>query len=227
MLDFNDAVEQKEMSGHGPIPKDSIVLFQMEIRQPPSNKELEDLDQSDPKRMWITKSGTGNNHYLDCEFTVLSPSFDGKRVWQKLTQIGTDTACRISNSFLRAVLEANRGIMPNDASPAAVEARKVSGYQDFNGLKFPGVVGYEKINPGDKFINNNIKRVVTPDKEEFAAMQEDMEIISDNPIPEIPQAGQTTASQPAKTGWGAAAATGGGGQAAQAEGMPQNPARKW
>ncbi len=92
-------------------------------------------------------------------------------------------------AFLRAALESARGIDPKDSSQGATQARQLNSWLDFDGLEFPVVVGIQKPKAGDQYINNEISRAVTPDKPEYQQVMSGGEVISDNPIPEIPQAG--------------------------------------
>lgn len=46
--------------------------------------------------------------------------------------------------MLRSILESARGIKPDDGSEAAMNARRVDSYGDFDGLGFVAKIGFEK-----------------------------------------------------------------------------------
>lgn len=195
MLNFNGAGEQKEFGGgNGPIPPKSIVKVRMSVREPSDKK------RSSIHPMLTISSADNNNHYLDCEFEVVTGRFAGVKVWQNFIVSGSEKATAISMAFLRAVIEASRGIDPKDASPLATQARTLSDWRDFSGMEFPVMVGVKKPKVGDQYINNEIMRAITPDKAEYRQVMAGGEIVSDLPIPAIPDGGQQT--QHGAPAWG-------------------------
>ena len=175
MIDLNGAAEQKEFS-QGPIPPNSIVWVKMEIRKSTDKKsKLNDL---------LTVS-ENNNHYLDCELEVLSPSYSGSRIWERYIVSGHEKATQISMSIIRAMVEASRKISPKDTSPAASKARQLNDWADLQGIQFPVQVGIQKSRQGDKYINNSIKKVITLDNDKYQESLIKGEIITDEIIPDI------------------------------------------
>lgn len=215
-VDLNTADEQG--SGAGTIPEDSIVIVVAEIRPPKAGKE----GTSHPL---FCKSSSSPYEYLDFEFTVVSTKFKDRKIWQNFMLYYTGTATEkssqaisISMRTLRAMVEAARKINPKDATPAAVNARIISDFSDLNSMMFPIVVGCEWGKPnaeGRRYLNNTIKRIVTPDDERFAKVFADPGgiILSDKPLPTEPPAPAPAGS--AKPTWAApppkaaAAASGG------------------
>ena len=200
--DFNDAPEQRDFSG-GPIPPDSAVLVKLTIRQPkPENVFSQDA------AVFRASSGLLG---LDCEFEVVSGQFAGKKIWEltwlpeQLQQIslskGQVGACQGGVSKMRAILEATRGITPTDMSDAAKNARRMDSFLDLDGLIFGVIVGVQKPKAGDQYVNNSIKRIITIDRDEYQTIMHGGEIITDKPIPEIPQGNATQSGSPAP-GWG-------------------------
>lgn len=193
MLDFNDAPEQKVSSG--PIPPDSVVKVRLVLRQPKDEYAL-------PEDPMIFQASSGLLG-LDCEFEVVGGSFAGKHIWENLwlppnmQQIqlskGQHGACEGGVAKMRAILEAARNISPSDQSQAARNARTMRAWNDLNGLEFGVVVGVQKIKAGDQYVNNSIKKIVTPDDERYQHVMSGGEIISDKPVPELPTAPQATA----------------------------------
>jgi len=192
MLDFNDAETQKE-GGTGPIPEDSIVPLKMTIRPPKAGKE-------GSTHIAFCRSGKGNE-YIDVEFEALG-SFAGRKIWQNFTLVGSETAAKISMRTLRAIVESARGISPSDASPQATAGRQLSDWLDFNDMTFLAKVGTvveQSQKDGNYYVNNTIKRIITPDDAEYSAG----EFISDKPLPPIPIPGE---APPVSTARPAAAA---------------------
>lgn len=190
MIDFNDAELQHEGTG-GAIPEDSIVPFMMTIRPPKAGKE-------GSQHPLFCRSAKGNE-YIDVEFEAQG-SCKGRKIWQNFTLHGSDTAAKISMRTLRAIVESARGIAPSDASPQAAEGRKLADFADFNGMTFLArvkCVVEKSEKDGNYYVNNEFKKIITPDDEEYLAG----EYISDKPLPTVPAAGE---SLPAKTSTAAA-----------------------
>lgn len=201
MLDFNQA-ELQGAGGRGPIPEDSIVPFKMTIRPPKAGKE--------GKTHALFCRAQSGNEYIDVEFEALG-SFEGAKMWQNFTLVGSDMAAKISMRTLRAIIESARGVAPSDASPAATAMRQLSDWADFNSMTFlvkVGTVIEQSTKDGRYYVNNTIKKIITPDDVEYAAG----ESISDKPLPQVPEAGAAPAAAAAKPStaapaWGAPAAT--------------------
>lgn len=196
MIDMNSAEPQGAPSA-GAIPEDSIIPFKMTIRPPKAGKE-------GSQHALFCKSSKGNE-YIDVEFEALG-SFAGRKVWVNYTLVGSDTAAKISMRTLRAIVESARAIPPSDSSPQATAGRQLSDWYDFNGMTFLAKVGTvveQSQKDGNWYINNTIKRIVTPDDEEYQFGEK----ITDKPLPPIPDASQASA-KPAPTAATAAPAWG-------------------
>lgn len=191
-INFNDAEEQRESAGT--IPAGSMVKVRMTIRQPEAN-----FVGTDPM---LKLSKKGDCEMLDCEFEVISGQFAKRKIWSNYV-VGGQTAghakaTQISMRLMRAIVEAIRGISPKDQSGNAAQGRYLNSWADLQGAEFGIVVDVEKPQPGDRYVNNCIKRVITVDDEQFQHVMAGGEIITDAPIPEIPQATQSAAP-----GWAA------------------------
>ena len=74
----------------------------------------------------------------------------------------------MGRTFIKAVLNSARGIHPGDSSPAAQNARRISGFADLEGVEFLGKVDWDKDQNGqDKCV---IKAAITPDHKDYAAL---------------------------------------------------------
>lgn len=186
MIDLGQAGQQKE-GVRGTIPPQSIVKVRMEIRKPKKP------DQQDPA-VTIFKTGLKG---LDCEFTVVSGQFEGVRIWENwflLPGLQTITLtdgqrgiCDGSMAKARAVVEAARNLDPADPSAN----RTIQFWSDMDGLEFPVKVGVDVPKHGDRYLNNNIIKVITPGDEHYTTVMGGGEVISDKPLPEIPPAPQS------------------------------------
>jgi hypothetical protein len=76
---------------------------------------------------------------------------------------GSLKAVNITRTTLRAILESCRGIRSDDKSPASMDARRVSGVGDFDGMEFVAKIGVEKGENGYKD-KNRLMEAITPDK---------------------------------------------------------------
>ncbi|MGE4442740.1 MAG: hypothetical protein AB7D27_14825 [Desulfomicrobium sp.] len=187
-INFNEADEQRESAGA--IPAGSMVKVRMTIRQPEAGSVGTD--------QMLKLSKKGDCEMLDCEFEVVSGQFVTRKIWNNFIVDGsTDGHCKaaqISMRVMRAIVEAVRGISPKDTSPAATQGRVLNSWADLQGMEFGVVVGVDQPKPGDRYVNNTIKRVITADDEQFQHIMAGGEIITDAPLPEIPQAGASTAA---------------------------------
>jgi len=196
MLDFGN---EREQSTGGCIPEDSICLFKLSIRKPeePQNGKRDKRT----KNPFVSSSESGI-FYLDCCLECVSGTYEGRKIFEfiplpshaqrtRLTD-GQQRWCGGGGATMRAILEAARGIDPKDKSQNAMQGRQAD-VNDFDGLKFPIKVGYKKIEDGDRYVNNRIKAIITPNRDGYADVMAGGEIITDKPIPEIVQV-QTTSN---------------------------------
>ena len=150
-LDFNTAGEQRSFDV---IPANTICILQLTIRSGGAGDGG-----------WLKRSTDGASEGLDCECTVVSGDYAKRKVWQLFTLHGTTPghaeAGEISRNTLRAILESARGIRPDDKSEAAQNARKISGWQDLDQVRFVARLGVRP--PKDGYAaKNNILEVITP-----------------------------------------------------------------
>jgi hypothetical protein len=160
-FDFNSAAEQ---SSYDLIPKGTVVRVRMTIK--PGGYD-------DPSQGWTggyaTRSQTTGSVYLNCEFVVLDGPFARRKMWSLiglLSPMGAEWT-NMGRTFIKAILNSARGINPTDNSPAAQNARRISGFADLEGIEFVGRIDWEKDQNGqDKCV---IKSAVTPDHKDYAA----------------------------------------------------------
>jgi hypothetical protein len=183
MLDLNNAGEQKE--GSGPIPPKSIVPVRMTLRpaKPGKNPGSQPL---------LTRAESGME-YLDCEFEILAGQFVGRKMWDNFNLFGArdegqKKSVDITLRLLRAIVEAVRNINPKDHSPAAVQARNLNSLEELQGTIFGVKVGIKKIKAGDRYVNNSISRIITPEHEFYSQVMNGQDLITSEPVPEITQA---------------------------------------
>lgn len=194
MINLGEAPEQK-VRAVGPIPKRSIVKVKLEIREPKTSDH-------DPAVTIFSSQIRG----LDCEFTVVSGSFEGCKIWENLflppqmqaitLTKGQEGMCNAGWSKCRAIVESVRGIDPAD--PAG--NRAINSWFDLHGLEFPVMVGIDKPKAGDKFVNNNITKILVVSDPDHKVVMSGGEIITDEPLPVIQQS-DTDMSQQTRS-WG-------------------------
>jgi hypothetical protein len=160
-FDFNSAAEQ---SSYDLIPKGSVVRVRMTIK--PGGYD-------DPSQGWTggyaTRSLSTGSVYLNCEFVVLDGPFARRKMWSLIGLYSAKGAewTNMGRTFIKAILNSARGINPNDSSPAAQNARRISGFADLEGIEFVGKVDWDKDQNGqDKCV---IKSAVTPEHKDYAA----------------------------------------------------------
>jgi hypothetical protein len=153
-FDFNNAGEQKSFDV---IPANTVCTLQMSIRQGGAGEGG-----------WLKRSADGQSEGLDCEFVVTDGQYARRKVWQLFTLQGTTPghaeAGEISRNTLRAILESARGIRPEDKSDKAQAARRVSGWADFDQLRFIARIGVRPPQ-GNYAAKNTIAEVITPERQ--------------------------------------------------------------
>jgi hypothetical protein len=159
--DFNGASEQRE---GGLIADGTVAVVHMTIR--PGNAG---------EGGWLKRSKAGDSAALDCEFTVVDGPFAKRKFWSLFTVEGTTEghakAADISGSRLRGILESARGIRPDDESDTAKNARRVTSYGDFDGIRFVAKIGVEKGKDGYKD-KNTLDAAVTPDRKAWVKVDQ-------------------------------------------------------
>ena len=127
----------------------------------------------DPSQGWTggyaTRSLSTGSVYLNCEFVVLDGPFARRKMWSLIGLYSSKGAewTNMGRTFIKAILNSARGINPNDSSPAAQNARRISGFADLEGIEFVGKVDWDKDQNGqDKCV---IKSAVTPEHKDYAA----------------------------------------------------------
>lgn len=160
-FDFNSAAEQ---SSYDLIPKGTVVRVRMTIK--PGGYD-------DPSQGWTggyaTRSLSTGSVYLNCEFVVLDGPFARRKMWSLIGLYSAKGAewTNMGRTFIKAILNSAHGINPNDSSPAAQNARRISGFADLEGIEFVGKVDWDKDQNGqDKCV---IKSAVTPEHKDYAA----------------------------------------------------------
>ena len=161
-FDFNSAADQ---SSFDLIPKGSFVRVRMTVR--PGGFD-------DPSQGWTggyaTRNAQTGSVYLNCEFVVLEGEFARRKMWSLIglsSPKGPEWA-NMGRSFMKAILNSARGIHPDDSSPAAQTARRISGFAELDGIEFLAKVDWEKDQHGrDKSV---VKSAVTPDHQDYARL---------------------------------------------------------
>lgn len=217
VLDLNDAEEQREGTS-GAIPPKSIVPVQLTIRRPKQGKE--------GFHPMVVASDTGYQ-YLDCEFEVMAGQFQGRKIWENLGLMGTSDGQKkgveIAKRKLRAIVEAIRNIQPKDASPQAAQGRRLNSIEEIQGAFFGIKVGVEKPKSGDKYVNNSIALIITPDHEFYNQVMSGNDLITDEALPDIPPASGSPAPSWAAGGAAKAPAAAPPGQGSWAAPKTQTP----
>lgn len=199
-LDFNDAPEQQSMEV---IPAGTVVPLAMKIRPGGTGDGG-----------WYVQSKSSAAQYLDCEFIVTAGPFAKRKIWQTFVMAGDGSdghtkAINISRATLRAIIESARGIDPKDQSPNAVQARRIAGWDAFQGLTFVAKLSIQKSK--DYPDKNQIQTVLTPGHKEYSPPPalDNQDWLTDS----APKAGGASPAPAWATGQGTAA--------------PANPAPGW
>lgn len=183
-FDFSTAESQREFGGE-PIPGGTIALFKMSVRRP-----REGMAASHPM---VTQSKNSAFQYLDCELEIVAGTYKGRKIWQNMGVAGDGSdghakAINITRATIKAMLQASRNIMPGDNSQAAQSALVIKGFEELDGLTIPIKVGFDKVSAQYPTPRNTIRAVITPEKQEYAAVMAGGEILGSEPAPTPPAA---------------------------------------
>lgn len=114
---------------------------------------------------WMKKSNAGNP-MLDVEWTVVSGPYAKRKVWDYMHF--TEKSLPISMRNMRAIVEANYGILPADMSDAAVAKRRC-GFADLQGMEACILLSIEKDASGQYADKNRPKAFLTPGESKYIA----------------------------------------------------------
>lgn len=155
--DFSNAEQQEDRGAI--IPHRTPVKVVLKIRPGSHDDESQGWTGG-----YATRNERSGSVYLDCEYTIIGGKYNKRKVWSLIglyTPKG-DKWGNMGRSFVRAMLESARGINPDDASEAAMAARRISGFGDLNGLEFAALVEVEKAEPGSGYDDKNKIQTVIP-----------------------------------------------------------------
>jgi hypothetical protein len=153
-MNFNDAEQQTEF---GIIPNNTIAKAVLTIR---AGNDFSDL--------FLTRSKNGESTFLNCEFTILEGQFARRKVFDKIGIHGSDQWINIGKSRIRAILESAKNINPKDMSETAMAARKISSFDELNGLEPIIKIGVEHDRSGVYQDKNRVLSIITPEHKFFA-----------------------------------------------------------
>ena len=190
MIDLGIARKQREIVA-GPIPPRSLVRVKLKIRKP---------KKADPNNEAITVYSTGLLG-LDMEMTVTDGQYEGVKIWEnwflhpELQKIsltkGQEGVCQDGFAKCRAAIEATRRLDPDDPNAN----RKIQSLFDLHGLEVPVKVGIDTPKPGGQYINNKILQILTINDENFENIMGGGEVISNEPIPKIPESNEKAGNE--------------------------------
>lgn len=191
-FDFNTAQEQRE---GGLIADGTVAVVHLTVR--PGNTG---------EGGWLKRSKDGGSQAMDCEFTVVDGPFAKRKFWSLFTVEGTTEghakAAEISASRLRGILESAKGIRPDDESDTAKNARRVSSWGDFDGLRFVAKIGIDKAKEGSGYKDKNVlTAAVTPDRQAWMKVEQVKTASSPSISPAIAASATASASGSIKPAW--------------------------
>lgn len=155
--DFSSAEDQQSFDV---IPKGTIARVRMSIKPGGYN---------DPDQGWTggyATLGDSGAVYLNCEFVVIEGPFARRKVWSLigLHSPKGPTYANMGRSFIKGILNSARGFSAKDDSPQAMQARRIDGIGDLDGIEFTARIDVEKNQHGED--KNVIKTAVTKDSKD-------------------------------------------------------------
>lgn len=162
--DFNDA--EAQLGGFDLIPRGAIVPVRMTIK--PGG--FDDASQGWTGGYASESFDTGSV-FLSCEFVVTAGPFAKRKMWSNIGLLSRKGPAwgQMGRSFIRAALNSARGILPQDNSPQAANARRIASFADLDGIEFIARVDVEKDGKGED--RNVVKIAIEPDHKDYAALR--------------------------------------------------------
>lgn len=161
--DFNDAEQQQSFAL---IPQGTIAKVRLTIKPGGHNDGAQNWEGG-----FATQSAQTGAVYLAGEFVVLEGEYARRKVWSNigLHSPKGPTWANIGRTFIRAMLNSARNVMPSDHSPQAAAARRVAGLHEIDGLEFIARIDIEKDQRGES--RNVVKFAIEPDHPEYARIR--------------------------------------------------------
>ena len=156
--DFNTAEDQSEV-----IPKGTLVKVRMTIK--PGGYSSQEWEGG-----YASQNSDTGSLYLNCEFVVLEGQYARRKVWSLIglqSPKGPEWG-NMGRTFIKGILNSARGVLSQDTSPAAQNARRINTLQELDGIEFGARVDMEKDQQGND--RNVIKTIITPEHQEYAAL---------------------------------------------------------
>jgi hypothetical protein len=179
-LDMNDAAPQKTFEV---IPDGVFAKVLLQVKG--GGYTLPGADAAD-NGLFRTPKSEGSAVTMECEFTVLEGPYAHRKFIEYWTVAGGDVddkghskGWNISKTRIRAAIESNQGIKPDDMGPQAVATRRINNFSELQNLWFFAKIGVDFGNEyADPmtgamkmgFDKNKIDRIITPDMVEYADM---------------------------------------------------------
>ena len=155
---------------------------------------------------------------MECELTVVSGRYKHRKFTEYWTvsggaadDKGQSKGWPITKTRIRAMIESNQNIRPDDMGAQAVATRNISAFSDLQNIEFFAKIGVE---PGNDYLDqmtgatktgfdkNKIDYIVTPDKPEYADLAAGKEV-EPKPSGRAHKPAATAPGATATKGWGA------------------------
>jgi hypothetical protein len=146
MMDFSDADEQQEFTL---IPADTIAKARLEIKP---GYEMSDR--------FVTESKHSDSRYLNCAWVIMEGPYARRIVFDLIGVYGNEMFVNKGRARIRAILESARGIDPKDESEEAMKARKISSYEELDGLEVTIKIGIQHDKSGNYDDKNIVKKIL-------------------------------------------------------------------
>jgi len=189
-MDFNNSENQ---SNFDLIPNNTLAKVRMSIK--PGGYD-------DPNQGWnggyATKNDNTGSIYLSCEFVILEGEYARRKVWGLIglfSNKGPEWG-NMGRSFIKAILNSARGVLENDNSPAAQNARRINGFADLDGIEFVAKITTKK--DQNEELRNEIRFAVTPDNKDYKAI---MGAVSSAPVANNTVVNNTTPAPSNRPAW--------------------------
>lgn len=155
MIDMNDAPLQKD---YELIPGGTIARARLTLQKDDRGYLIHESKKSDGVR------------YLRGMFELSEDPYVGRRVYTNIGIAGSEEFVNMGKSHVRAMLEATKGIKPDDMSEEAKRARRIDSYQELDGLMMLIRVSVRTDPTGQYAPKNDVSKIITPDCREYVRL---------------------------------------------------------
>ena len=126
-----------------------------------------DDEKLELKNGWGTCNEQTGSVYLKATYEILEGEYEFRKIHGCIGLLSEKGPLwgKMGLTFLKAILQSSRNVLPDDDSPEAISKLNFKDFGEFNNLVFAAVVSVKKDDKGND--RNEIKYIITPDDSRY------------------------------------------------------------